>query len=195
MAIGYLALRQEDQGQAWELIEEAAALLTPLTERLTGRWGGSENAVAAARLALVAQEVEYPDVQRLVTLALMLRPPRPRQVSGQSPTMYNFGDVAAALVWTDAEAARALLEPAIASPEAFADQHSWHWEKALRTMAAADPAWAAMEMRELVATRTYVEPRQRWHWNIELARFLALTRDEQIRESIDGWMPGKWQDE
>ncbi len=193
LAIGYLAPRQEDQALAWELIEEAAAPLAKLADGMAGRYGGSEYALVVARLALVAQEVQYPDVQRLVTLALMSRSPRPRWLN-EERHIWDWGNLPGVLVWSDAEAARALLESSAEAPEAFDAVNRWHWNKVLRGMAAADPAWAAMKVRELGAADTDLQPRERWRWHIELARYLALTREEQMREAINGWLPGKWED-
>ncbi|HUS81542.1 MAG TPA: carboxypeptidase regulatory-like domain-containing protein, partial [Armatimonadota bacterium] len=194
LALGYLALRQDDGARAWELIDEAAALLAPLAEGVAVPWGGSGYPVAAARLAQVAQDVGYPDVQRLVTLALMLRSPRPRWLS-EERYMWGFADLRGALAWSDAEVARVLLEPAVGAPGAFDPEVRSEWDKLLRAMASVDPEWAAMKVRELAAERPDAEPFERWRWHIELARYLALTREEQIRESIGGWLPGKWEDE
>ncbi len=132
-------------------------------------------------------------MQRLVTLALIVRPPRSREIGERE--IYDSSNLPGPLVWVDAGVSRALLESAINAPKAFDAEQRWHWEKVARAMAAADPAGAAMKVRELVETGSDLEPRDRWRWQLDMARYLALTREEQMRESVDGWMPGKWADE
>jgi len=195
LALGYLALRVDDQEQARAMVAEAIESIGTLaTALLQSGLGENSYALAAARLAWIAQEVGYPDVQRPVTMALALRPARPRWVTAMDG-MGALADLPLALGWADADVARALLEPVVTSPGAFDYEEQWRWQKTLQAMAVADPEWAAAKVRELAAAHPDAKPNERWHWHVQLVEYLVMTRDEQFWASLDGWLPGKWEDE
>ena len=192
LAVGYLALRVDDEEQSWALVEEAAATVDALAVRLQGGLWEHSYALAAARLAWIAHEARYPDVQRLVTMALALRPPRSR-TGAEMGGMTGLRDLALALAWVDVGVARALIGTVLSSLEELT--LDMRWSKILWAMAVVDPQWAATKTREMAAIQPEDYMGSRWRAPMSLASFLVLTRDEQMWESADGWMPGKWENE
>ena len=189
LAIAYVAsfLAETDRERAYELIDEAMQVMVQGASRYA-YWG---NAAAVARVAQLALDIEYPDMQGLVMRALSLRASdRPEMERPQE--LFYGAYLAQCLAWVDTEAAGQLLEPLVAEIPSLAEKEA-SVQTIVTAAALVDPDWALEIVRGMADDGPGRTQACKWHTYQGLADCLSLPPDRRIAKYGAGmmWIAGK----